>query len=137
MLLMEVPVRGPVRSGRLDTSLDRAVEADYLGCLLHRLPSLPARGRVAGFSHMYTVNHDDVHPVVGPSALPGLHLCNGFSGHGFKLAPAVGSLVARQLDGAARAPAGCATDGWDTTAPAGFLSAARAPLCLGVKSHFA
>ena len=94
MLLMEVPVRGPVRSGRLDTSLDRAVEADYLGCLLHRLPSLPARGRVAGFSHMYTVNHDDVHPVVGPSALPGLHLCNGFSGHGFKLAPAVGSLVA-------------------------------------------
>ena len=49
---------------------------------------------------MYTVNQDDVHPVVGPSEkYPNFFLCNGFSGHGFKLAPAVGSLLSQQILG--------------------------------------
>lgn len=50
---------------------------------------------------MYTVNQDDVHPVLGPSnSAENLYLCHGESGHGFKLAPAVGSLMAQSiLDG--------------------------------------
>ena len=46
---------------------------------------------------MYTVNQDDVHPVIGPSAESIIIIYNGFSGHGFKLAPAVGSLMTRQI----------------------------------------
>ena len=81
-----------VRPEELNTALDPDVKADYLGCLAHRLPTLPMSGSIQGFSHMYTVNQDDVHPVVGPSAkYPNYFLCNGFSGHGFKLAPAIGS----------------------------------------------
>jgi glycine/D-amino acid oxidase-like deaminating enzyme len=50
-----------------------------------------------GYSSMYTVNQDDLHPVVGETSIKGLWACNGFSGHGFKLAPAIGSMVAQQV----------------------------------------
>jgi glycine/D-amino acid oxidase-like deaminating enzyme len=35
-----------------------------------------------------------VHPVLGPTDVDGFWLANGFSGHGFKLAPAIGSMLA-------------------------------------------
>ena len=77
-----------VRPDELNTALDPDVKADYLGCLAHRLPTLPMTGSIQGFSHMYTVNQDDVHPVVGPSKkYPNYFLCNGFSGHGFQVGP--------------------------------------------------
>ena len=38
-----------------------------------------------------------MHPVVGPSEVEGLYLAYGESGHGFKLAPAIGSLLAQQV----------------------------------------
>jgi glycine/D-amino acid oxidase-like deaminating enzyme len=119
-----------------DPLLDSWVEADYLGCLLHRLPTLPTKGKVIGFSHMYTVNQDDVHPVIGPSSLSGYFLCNGFSGHGFKLAPGVGSMVAQQITGT-KATAGTHISGWETSAPIDFLAANRKPLSMEVKTHFA
>jgi len=54
-------------------------------------------GAIMGYSSMYTVNQDDLHPVVGETSIKGLWACNGFSGHGFKLAPAIGSMVAQQV----------------------------------------
>jgi len=111
-------------------SLDPDVKQDYLNCLFHRLPTLPTSGEIHGFSHMYTVNQEDVHPVIGESDVSGLYLCNGFSGHGFKLAPGVGSLVAQQITGST-------TSSWETTCPLDFLSASREPLSLKVKTHFA
>jgi len=111
-------------------SLDPDVKQDYLNCLFHRLPTLPTSGEIHGFSHMYTVNQEDVHPVIGESDLSGLYLCNGFSGHGFKLAPGVGSLVAQQITGST-------TSSWETSCPLDFLSASREPLSLKVKTHFA
>jgi glycine/D-amino acid oxidase-like deaminating enzyme len=60
---------------------------------LNRLQS----GAIMGYSSMYTVNQDDLHPVVGETSVTGLWACNGFSGHGFKLAPAIGSMVAQQV----------------------------------------
>merc|ERR1711871_170477 len=115
-----------------NTSLDPDVKQDYLSCLMHRLPDLPASGSVHGFSHMYTVNQDDVHPVIGPSSKYGNYfLCNGFSGHGFKLAPAVGSLLAMQiLKQTLSGP-------YHTSTPLEFMGADRAPLQLQVKTHFA
>merc|ERR1719331_3679151 len=114
-----------------NTALDPDVKQDYLACLFHRLPGLSTAGEIQGFSHMYTVNQDDVHPVIGESHEVGsFWLCNGFSGHGFKLAPAVGSLVAQQLTSSK-------TDAWETDIPHDFLAADRAPLSLKVKTHFA
>ena len=119
------------------THLDKDVEQDYLSCLLHRIPTLPASGKVIGFSHMYTVNQEDVHPVIGESALKGFFLCNGFSGHGFKLAPAVGSMVAQQIVGT-KAAAGTRIAEWETNVPLDYLGASRQPLNLGGKlTHFA
>jgi glycine/D-amino acid oxidase-like deaminating enzyme len=54
---------------------------------------------------------------------------NGFSGHGFKLAPMVGSMVAQRLTGR-RAP-------FDTDVPLEFFGVDRAPLVLREKSVLA
>jgi sarcosine oxidase subunit beta len=118
------------------THLDKDVEMDYLSCLTHRLPTLPTSGKVIGFSHMYTVNQEDVHPVIGESQLKGFFLCNGFSGHGFKLSPAVGSMVSQQITGV-KAASGTRIAEWETSVPLGFLAADREALNLKVKTHFA
>merc|ERR1712146_530117 len=65
-------------------------------------------------------------PVIGPSAeLDNFYLCNGFSGHGFKLAPAVGSVLSQQITGSV-------TESWETTMPLDFMDPVRAPLTLKV-----
>ena len=52
-----------------------------------------------GISGLYTINTNDFHPIIGQKVkdLNGFYLCNGFSGHGFKLSPAVGSILAQQI----------------------------------------
>jgi sarcosine oxidase subunit beta len=98
---------------------------------------IPSSGKVIGFSHMYNVNQEDVHPVIGESSqLKGFFLCHGCSGHGFKLSPAVGSMVAQQITGV-KASAGTRIAEWETSVPLGFLAADREPLNLKVKTHFA
>ncbi|KAJ1624276.1 FAD dependent oxidoreductase-domain-containing protein [Pavlovales sp. CCMP2436] len=111
-------------------ALDPDVKQDFLNCLLHRLPGLESSGEVSGFSSMYTVNQQDVHPMIGETQVQGLWACNGFSGHGFKLAPAVGALVAQQVTGVV-------TSAWETSCPLDFMSPHREPLTLKVKTHFA
>ena len=113
-----------------NTALDPDVKQDYLQCLFHRLPGLPHEGEIVGFSSMYTVNQDDVHPMIGETEVKGLWACNGFSGHGFKLAPAVGSLVAQQITGSK-------TNQWETDVPHDFMGPYREALTLKVKTHFA
>jgi len=113
-----------------NTSLDPDFKQDYLSCLFHRLPTLPREGEIVGFSSMYTVNQDDVHPMIGETKVRNLWACNGFSGHGFKLAPAVGSLVAQQVTG-------LKTGIWETGVAHDFMGPYREPLSLKVKTHFA
>ncbi len=112
---------------------DRDADEDFrlhkLYLLHHRLPTLPARGRVQGYCGLYTVNRDDVHPVVGPTKLTGFWVANGFSGHGFKLAPAIGSMVARALTELSLAS--------DTEVPISFFSIDREPIELDAKSVLA
>jgi glycine/D-amino acid oxidase-like deaminating enzyme len=100
-----------------------------LHALHHRLPGLPYRGKVRGYSGLYTVNRDDVHPIVGPTELEGFWVANGFSGHGFKLAPAIGSQVAQAITGDRLA--------WDTSIPISFFSVDREPIALDSKSVLA
>lgn len=81
------------------TVADDLFRAEKLHLLQHRLRGLDLGGSIRDYCGMYTLNQVDVHPVVGPWALSGFWVANGFSGHGFKLAPAIGALVARAISG--------------------------------------
>jgi sarcosine oxidase, subunit beta len=104
---------------------DQGFTAIKLAAFHHRVPALEARGNVSGIAGLYTINREDVHPIVGPSGVDGFWLANGFSGHGFKLAPAVGSMVAQAVSGE--------SGEFDTDVPISFFSIDREPLDLAVK----
>ena len=111
----------------------RVPDADFiemkLAAFQHRVPSLAVRGQVSGVAGLYTMNREDVHPVVGPSGVDGFWVANGFSGHGFKLAPAVGSMVAQAFSGKAME--------FDTDVPMEFFSVDRDPIDVAVKNVLA
>jgi glycine/D-amino acid oxidase-like deaminating enzyme len=100
-----------------------------LAAFHHRVPDLEARGGVSGVAGLYTINREDVHPVVGPSGVDGLWVANGFSGHGFKLAPSIGSMVAQSVTGVSIE--------FDTDVPMSFLSVDREPIDVAVKNVLA
>jgi glycine/D-amino acid oxidase-like deaminating enzyme len=63
------------------------------------LPAIATAEVVSTIAGVYDVSQD-WHPVLGPwPGLDGLYLAVGFSGHGLKLAPAVGEAVADELAG--------------------------------------
>ena len=67
----------------------------------HRMPEFATAGLAASWTGVYDVT-PDWNPVLG--ALPGvdgLHVAYGFSGHGFKLSPIVGRIVAQNALGLA------------------------------------
>ncbi len=96
-----------------------------LAAFHHRVPNLDPRGSISGIAGLYTINREDVHPVVGETGLDGFWVANGFSGHGFKLAPAIGSMLAQAVTGQ--------TMEFDTDVPIEFFSVDRAPIDLKVK----
>lgn len=110
----------------------RYIDDDYARAkmhgLLHRLPTLSVR-KLIGYSGLYTINRSDVHPIVGPTEIPGLYAANGCSGHGFKLAPAIGALLAQLITGN--------TAPFDTSVPLAFLAVDRSPIILESKSVLA
>lgn len=80
-----------------NTSADPEFRQNLLNSLHHRIPTLEPRGRVMSFAAMYTICKEDVHPICGETELGGYYVANGFSGHGFKCSPAIGSLMAQIL----------------------------------------
>lgn len=100
-----------------------------LASFQHRFPRAAARGSVTGIAGLYTINRQDVHPVVGPSGVDGFWLANGFSGHGFKLAPMIGSMVASALGGSR-------TD-FDTDVPIDLFAIDRDPIGVDAKNVLA
>lgn len=74
-----------------DDAIDLAI-----GKLEYRLPAMPDPRITATYGGCYDVT-PDYNPIIGPSPLEGLFLAAGFSGHGFKISPAVGRLVADLL----------------------------------------
>ncbi len=80
-----------------DVPLDHVA---HLGEMLGR--RVPAFAE-AGLAHSWTGVYDvtpDWNPVLGPlPGVEGLHVAFGFSGHGFKLSPIVGRLVAQSALG--------------------------------------
>jgi sarcosine oxidase subunit beta len=80
---------------------DISVDWDFLGRIVepafHRLPALEAAQVSNGWAGLYETTPDH-NAVLGPPAgLQGFMLANGFSGHGFMHAPAVGQLIAEWI----------------------------------------
>jgi sarcosine oxidase subunit beta len=82
-----------------DESVDAAFAQDVHDRLTARVPRFVGMRRVAGASGLYDVT-PDWHPILGPvEGIQGLQLATGGSGHCFKLAPAIGELVAGAILG--------------------------------------
>ncbi len=65
----------------------------------HRMPSFAAGALVDSWTGPYDIT-PDWNPVLGPvTGVEGLYVGYGFSGHGFKLAPAVGRVLAQSILG--------------------------------------
>jgi sarcosine oxidase subunit beta len=81
-----------------------------IGKLDHRFPSMPDPRITASYAGCYDVT-PDYNPIIGPADVPGLFIAAGFNGHGYKISPAVGRLVADLLiDGTSSDPAIEGTD---------------------------
>ncbi len=86
-----------------DTGHDAAFEEMMAQRLAHRLPKFAELAEVVrGYASLYDVT-PDWHPVLGRvPEVEGFMCCTGFSGHGFKLGPYTGKLIAEEiLDGEA------------------------------------
>jgi glycine/D-amino acid oxidase-like deaminating enzyme len=68
--------------------LDLAVEK-----MVHRFPGLPDAAIASTYAGCYDVT-PDFNPVISKTQVDGLIVAAGFSGHGFKISPAVGELIA-------------------------------------------
>jgi sarcosine oxidase subunit beta len=86
-----------------DDRPDTDYTTEILTRLAHLMPGTVTAAITGGWSGMYEVS-PDWNPIMGTAPrVGGLHYAVGFSGHGFKLSPVVGILMAEQiLDGRAR-----------------------------------
>lgn len=67
--------------------------------VVRRYPALERSEAAGGYAALYAIT-PDWHPIID-EAIPGsgFYLCTGFSGHGFKLGPAVGRITADMILG--------------------------------------
>lgn len=80
-----------------DVPLDRVVDVGEQ--VARRFPAYAEAGLASSWTGLYDVT-PDWNPVLGPlPGFDGLWLAYGFSGHGFKLAPSVGLLLAQAVLG--------------------------------------
>jgi glycine/D-amino acid oxidase-like deaminating enzyme len=91
---------GDDQPGDPDRYQDRP-EPEFIEDVVERLAGLmpeAAEAEIAGgWSGMYEIT-PDWNPIMGSAAgIAGLHYCVGFSGHGFKLAPIAGKLMAEHI----------------------------------------
>lgn len=107
----------------------RAFIDTKIHALHHRIPSLPYRGIPGGMAGLYTVNRQDVLPVIGPTAIDGFAVANGFSGHGFKESQVVASMMAQWITGNRAS--------YDTDVPMAFFSVDRDPVDIGERTVLA
>ena len=76
--------------------------AEVWSRIARRIPAMADAEFATGYAGLYTQTPDS-HPVIDRvDGVDGLYVCTGFSGHGFKLSPAVGLLASELvLDGRA------------------------------------
>ncbi len=84
-----------------DTHVEQPFVLDVGERLVHRYPAMLNSEVAGGYASGYAVT-PDWHPVIDEApAGSGFFVCAGFSGHGFKLGPAVGRMVADMVLGVA------------------------------------
>jgi glycine/D-amino acid oxidase-like deaminating enzyme len=67
--------------------------------LVSRYPAMEQSESTGGYSSLYAIT-PDWHPIIDEvPAGSGFYICSGFSGHGFKLAPAIGLMMAELISG--------------------------------------
>jgi glycine/D-amino acid oxidase-like deaminating enzyme len=70
----------------------------------HRFPGFEGASLARSYAGCYDVT-PDYNPIISASAVEGIWLCAGFSGHGYKISPSVGELMADLItSGASRHP---------------------------------
>ena len=126
--ILEEDEQEEVDPDHFNQDIDRVFRDTKIYGLHHRIPDFPYTGHIGGISGLYTVS-DDVYPIIGPTPVEGFVVANGFSGHGFKEGPSVGSLIAQWLTGE--------TIEYDTDADPAFFSIERTPHTLDAKSVLA
>ena len=84
-----------------DTDADPAFRQRIMHKLHHRF-AMKTKGDPQGYAALYTVNTADWHPIIDALGPSGYFVANGFSGHGFKLGPSIGALIACRITGIAR-----------------------------------
>ena len=89
---------------RYDNTLDDDFAVSAVEKFVHRFPALSEASLSSSYAGCYDVT-PDYNPVIGQTPVEDLYVCAGFSGHGYKIAPAVGDLVADMLtEGTSRDP---------------------------------
>jgi glycine/D-amino acid oxidase-like deaminating enzyme len=87
------------RADDCDHGLSAGYEDAVRAGLMERYPRLAGFELVRGFAGPYDVT-PDWNPILGPCpGIEGLYLAVGWSGHGFKLSPAVGEVAAAEVSG--------------------------------------
>lgn len=81
---------------RYSNRADEDTVEKVVGRMAHRLPDMPAPSITGSYVGAYDTT-PDYNPIISPAPVDGLFLAVGFSGHGFKMSPAVGRLVADLL----------------------------------------
>jgi glycine/D-amino acid oxidase-like deaminating enzyme len=78
-------------------SASGAFVEETLGRLRSRLAAFKNARAINAYTGLYDVT-PDWYPILGKSeAVRGLYLCAGFSGHGFKIGPAIGEVMAEEI----------------------------------------
>jgi len=94
LTLIGVGEEEKVSPGDLDHGVDLAVVEDVAAKLTARMPGMEHAVFRGGWSGLFTTT-PDWHPILARvSEVEGLYCAVGFSGHGFKLAPMVGVVMA-------------------------------------------
>lgn len=100
LILLGNTRHGDDRPGDPDAYEDRpdaGFVEELVGRLTRLMPDAAEAGIAGGWSGMYEIS-PDWNPIMGTAAtVAGLHYCVGFSGHGFKLAPMAGVLMAELI----------------------------------------
>lgn len=98
---------------------DHAYPPKAIETMARRIPAMREARYLHGHAGLYDMS-PDAHPIIGQTSLEGLYLAAGFSGAGFKKAPAVGIALtelimengARSADLAPFAPSRFDSDAW-------------------------